>query len=130
LRDNAVLAPPVEESTSRCNWQSFPVRIRADAKLSQRAIMQRFLDAAIATKRGVSNAHQEPAYRDGVHGGCASLRSTTCERGCATGTCARLPESERARDGIVLLPLFHGMRDDVQDRVLAVCRALHDEHLR
>ena len=77
--------------------------------------MQRFLEAGIATKRGVSNAHQEPAY---------ALQSTGLS----------LPVSELLRDTTVLLPLFHGMTESEQQRVIAVCNALHDaagaEHSR
>jgi dTDP-4-amino-4,6-dideoxygalactose transaminase len=105
LEGHPLLAPPLDPPGARANWQSYPTRIRAGARLGQREIMQRFLDANIATKRGVSNAHQEPAYAR-THG---SLR---------------LPVSEALRDGCVLLPLFHGMKDDEQGRVLEVLRQL------
>lgn len=105
LELHPVLAPPHDPPHTRCNWQSYPTRLRPGAARSQRAVMQRFLDAGIATKRGVSNAHQEPAYR-------------------ATHGHVRLPVSERLRDQCVLIPLFHGMRDEEQARVLEVLRAL------
>jgi len=114
LKDNRVLAPPHDPAGTRCNWQSFPTRMRAGCGFSQREIMQRFLEAGIATKRGVSNAHQEPAY---------ALQSTGVS----------LPVSELLRDTTVLLPLFHGMSEVEQQLVIAVCNALHDaagEHAR
>ncbi|MBI1949631.1 MAG: DegT/DnrJ/EryC1/StrS family aminotransferase [Deltaproteobacteria bacterium] len=105
LEQSAVLAPPRDPPGARANWQSYPTRLRAGARLGQREVMQRFLDAGIATKRGVSNAHQEPAYASS-HGQ------------------VRLPVSEQLRDACVLLPLFHGMKDEEQQRVLDVVRTL------
>ena len=101
LEHSPVLAPPRDPPGARCNWQSYPTRLRQGTRHTQRAVMQRFLDAGIATKRGVSNAHQEPAYAT-THGQL------------------RLPVSERLRDQCVLLPLFHGMKDEEQARVLDV----------
>ncbi len=108
LADNAVLAPPADPPGTLCNWQSFPTRLRDGVTITQRQVMQRFLDAGIATKRGVSNAHQEPAY-------------------AAASVGLSLPVSEMLRDTTVLLPLFHGMKTDEQQRVLAVCAALDTE---
>lgn len=105
LDGSAVLAPPRDPARARANWQSYPTHLRPGASLGQRQIMQRFLDAGIATKRGVSNAHQEPAYAR-THGH------------------VRLPVSERMRDECVLLPLFHGMKHEEQGRVLDVIGTL------
>ena len=104
LVDNPVLQPPVDPPGAKSNWQSYPLRMRPAGKRSQREIMQRFLDAAIATKRGVSNAHQEPAYAHMTH--------------------VPLPVSERLRDQIILVPLFHGMTENEQSRVIDVCTRL------
>src|SRR5205823_1319764 len=62
LAANAVLEPLCEEPWSRSNWQSFPVLLREGAKMTQMEAMRRLLDRGIACKRGISNAHQEPAY--------------------------------------------------------------------
>ena len=51
--------------------------------------MQRLLDAEISTRRGIMNAHQEPAY---------------------LSMCS-LPYSEQARDSGILLPLYTGMTE-------------------
>ncbi len=110
LVDNAVFVAPADPPSARSNWQSYPVKIRPGVKLSQREIMQLFLAAGIATKRGVSNSHQEPAYRDGQRARFGAL-----------------PVSEHLRDDVVLLPLFHGMSGSEQSRVTAVCAALHEE---
>jgi dTDP-4-amino-4,6-dideoxygalactose transaminase len=43
-----------------------------------------------------------------------------CE--CLAGTCARLTESERARDISILFPLYHQMTGAEQDRVASAPR--------
>ena len=95
---SAVVSPLQELPWSRTNWQSFPVFLRPGAPLTQRAALQHLLDRGVACKRGVSNAHQEPAYT-------------------GRGSWA-LPESEWLRDNTILLPLFHGMTQTEQDCVI------------
>lgn len=56
------LDPPAEPAWAHSNWQSYCVRLPADVE--QRAVMQSLLDAGISTRRGVMNAHLEPAYAD------------------------------------------------------------------
>jgi perosamine synthetase len=70
------------------NWQSYPVRLLNGISLSQKEIMQRLLDKGISTRRGIMNAHQEPAYQ---------------------GAGWSLPNSEHCRDQTILLPLFNGI---------------------
>lgn len=70
------------------NWQSYPIRLINEAPVNQLEFMQSLLDRGIATRRGIMNAHQEPAYR---HAGWS------------------LPKSELCRDRTILLPLFPGM---------------------
>jgi dTDP-4-amino-4,6-dideoxygalactose transaminase len=69
--------------------------------------MQSLLDAGVSTRRGIMNAHQEAAY-------------------AATGAARRalLQESEAARDAVVLLPLYHDMTEQDQDRVVEPLRRL------
>jgi len=95
---NPVVAPLREAAWSRTNWQSFPVFLRGGAALSQREALQHLVDRGVACKRGVGNAHQEPAYAG---------------RGPWS-----LPESEWLRDNTILLPLFHGMTQAEQDCVI------------
>jgi hypothetical protein len=40
------------------------------------------------------------------------------------GRCQRLPCSEEARDKTILIPLFHGMREEEQAHVIASLQAL------
>ena len=93
------VAAPAERAWARSNWQSYAVRLeRADL----RTVMQRMLDDGVATRRGVMNAHMEPAYPEGTWRSAGSLA-----------------ESERAYRDTLVLPLFHQMTPVEQDRVIA-----------
>lgn len=94
----------VEEGDWReVNHQSFRVRIGEKAPMGQAELLQRLLDQGVAAKPGIMNAHQEPAYQPVV---------------------GHLPESEKWRSQSVLLPLFTGLSDADQDKVVACLRGL------
>lgn len=114
LADNPVFAAPAERPTMRSNWQSYPLRLRPGSKLSQVEAMQGLMDRGIACKRGISNAHQEPAYAGKGNWTCAPEGCPGCAQ-----PCERLRVSERLRDTTVLVPLFHGMTEAEQDTVIA-----------
>ncbi len=101
------IAPPVEPSWARSNWQSYCVRLAG--RHQQRDVMQAMLDAGIATRRGVMCTHREPAY---VWGTWTCGASVGCI--CENGACARLSRSEQAQDRALILPLFHEMTDTMQ----------------
>jgi len=99
---------PREPQWGRSNWQSYAVRI--GAWVDQRTFMQRMLDAGIATRRGVMNAHRERAYPAGT------WRSP-----------GGLSQSEEAQDTTVILPLFHQLTEEDQDRVVdTIARVMRD----
>jgi dTDP-4-amino-4,6-dideoxygalactose transaminase len=102
------VAAPIEPSWARSNWQSYCVRLTGN--LNQRDVMQRMLDEGIATRPGVMCAHREPAYDAGdwIEGK------------------GGLSESERAQDECILLPMFHEMGEDDQDRVVGALRRAVD----
>jgi dTDP-4-amino-4,6-dideoxygalactose transaminase len=95
------LALPVEPEWARSNWQSFCVRLPRGS--DQRHVMQTLLDTGIATRRGIMCAHREPAYAGWPH--------------------RPLPESERAQDRAVILPLYDGLTDADQERVVVAFAA-------
>ena len=101
LADLPEVTPPPEPMGSRSNWQSFCIRLPETA--DQGAVMQAMLDQGIATRRGIMCAHLEPPYAE------APRRFA-------------LPESERARDHAILLPLYASMDDAMQDQVVAGLR--------
>jgi perosamine synthetase len=97
------LVPPHVPSYAVPNYQSYPIRVTSEYPISRDELMQELLDDAIGSRRGVMNAHQEDAY-------LGMNRHP-------------LPESEAARDSVVLLPLFPGMTDEEQQTVIAKLRA-------
>jgi dTDP-4-amino-4,6-dideoxygalactose transaminase len=104
LADIPGLVLPSAPAWARPNWQSYCVRLSAGA--DQRRVMQALLDAGISTRRGVMCTHREPAYADG---------------GWRAG--GPLPESERAQDAGVILPLFHDLTVAEQQRIGGELRA-------
>lgn len=103
----AGLEVPHEAAWARSNWQSYAVRVAEPAR--QRPFMQRLLDAGIATRRGVMNAHREAAY------------PSDAWRAAPGGLAA----SERIQDTAVVLPLYYDLDDATQDRVIdAAIRAV------
>ncbi len=117
----AGLALPVEPEWARSNWQSFCVRLPDHCR--QKQVMQRMLDAGVATRRGIMCSHREPAYV----GEPWSCGVTPGDCACAPGTCERLAESERAQDHGLILPLYHQMTELEQDSVVdALSRACRE----
>ena len=112
LRGIAGIEPPCAPSYARSNYQSYGVRITPRYPISRDAIMQILLDQSISTRRGIMNAHQEPAYAD-----------SSCCRVPSDG----LPHSESARDNVLLLPLFPGMTEGDIARVCAALRFIRQE---
>lgn len=102
LRDVPGLQLPIEPDWARSNWQTYAVRVDA---MRQRAIMQTLLDAGIATRRGVMNAHLEAAYPPNTWRGAGTL-----------------DQSEAAQQSAIALPLFHDLTEADQDRVIACLR--------
>jgi dTDP-4-amino-4,6-dideoxygalactose transaminase len=92
---------PPEPEWARTNWQSYCVRVEPIAP--QRAVMQSMLDAQISTRRGVMCSHREPAYAESHAGD-------------------HLPESERAQDECILLPLFGAITLEDQRQVATALR--------
>jgi len=121
LAEHPVLSPPQEPIWMRANFQSYPLRIRPGGRLTQVEIMQHLLDQGVASRRGVTNAHAEPAYRN-LGWSCGP--EPCDDKLHAQGLCRRLPHSQQARDDTIMIPLFHGMTEAEQDHVLAALKSL------
>ena len=103
LRDVPGVALPVDPPYAWRTWQSYPLRVLPDAALEARELMDALLAEGIRARPGVMAIHLEPAYADpGLH----------------------LPHTEAAAREVVLLPLFPGLEDAEQDRVIAAVRRL------
>jgi dTDP-4-amino-4,6-dideoxygalactose transaminase len=101
LSDVPGLALPREPAWAESNWQSFCVRLPDEC--DQRTVMQRMLDAGVATRRGIMCSHREPPY-------------------AAVSVPAPLGRSERAQDRCILLPLYSDLTDDEQAQVATALR--------
>jgi perosamine synthetase len=115
---------PQEPVWARTNWQSYCVRLPRFC--DQRRVMQSMLDAGVATRRGVMCAHLQPAYAAEpwrCEGG-----SDVCE--CQRRTCGALAYSEAATSRGLILPLYVGMTDDDQARVVAALATALDNEMR
>jgi dTDP-4-amino-4,6-dideoxygalactose transaminase len=72
--------------------------------------MQRMLDAGISTRRGAMTVHREAAYPQG------SWRAGS-----------GLGRSEEVQDTAIVLPLYHQLTEDDQDRVIGtLANAIRD----
>lgn len=62
LKEIDWLETPYEPDYCRTNWQTYPLLVRDNAPIRRDELMQFLLDAGVATRRGVMNAHEEPPY--------------------------------------------------------------------
>lgn len=119
LADIPEIVLPEEPSWAQSNWQTFWVHLPKNHY--QKAIMQKMLDVGIATRRGIMNIHRELAYSDGL------WRCHQTGEKSVQGM-HRLENSEAAQDQCIALPLYYGMGDDDQDRVIDALRQTLMEH--
>ena len=99
------IVPPVEPAYGRTNFQSYMIRLGPGCPLSRDRILQWMRERGIAARPGVHAAHREPAYR----------------RMCGE---ISLPETERAAESTIILPLFPQMkREEHEDIVDALLRS-------
>jgi dTDP-4-amino-4,6-dideoxygalactose transaminase len=116
LAEHPLFSPPREPAWARSNWQSYALALRPAARGRQVEIMQFLLDRGVASRRGIGNAHAEPAYQHTPW----ICGPEPCDPALhAVGRCLRLPVSEEAHDSTILVPLFHGMSTAEQDHVIA-----------
>jgi dTDP-4-amino-4,6-dideoxygalactose transaminase len=104
LRHIAGLCPPFVAENVRTTFQSYAVRVTPEFPLSRDELMQALLERGISTRRGIMNAHQEPAY--------------------AVSRQMSLAHSEAARDQTILLPLYSSMTAAEQQHVIDQLRIL------
>jgi perosamine synthetase len=80
------------------NYQSFWVLLDEEFPGGRDTALARLAAAGVSARRGIMAAHLEPAYRDTAHVG--------------------LPVTERLTRDSLILPLFHTMDADQQQRVV------------
>lgn len=82
------------------NFQSFWVLLPDAFPVSRNELLQRMLDRGISPRRGIMASHLEPAYAGHPH--------------------IDLPSTERLTARSLILPLYHQMSREDQDRVVEV----------
>ncbi len=100
LAEHPYLTPPFVPDYAEPNFQSYAVRLRPSAPVSRNRLIEHLLERGIAAKPGIMTAHRESAYRDR----CPGLR---------------LPNTEKASDQSVLLPLYPTLTEEEQDQIIA-----------
>jgi perosamine synthetase len=93
------LVLPTEPAGYRHNFQSYMVRLRNDAPIGRDELMQELLDHGVSSRRGIMAIHRELPYR-----------SDKWERA--------LPVTNLVTETALVLPLFHEMTEEEQDRVM------------
>ena len=88
---------PIEEDGYFSNYQSYSIYIKENAPISRNDLMQKMLDAGVATRRGVMTTHRETAYKH--------LNLS-------------LPFSEDAADQSIIIPLYVPMSDGQIEEVI------------
>jgi perosamine synthetase len=123
LADVSGVTVPREREWARSNWQSYTIRL--DAGADQRAVMQAMLEAGVSTRRAATNVHREDAYPPGSW--YCGVSTAVCQCG-GPGGCACLRRGEEIQDTAIVLPLYHQMTDEEQDRVVdALGRAVRGQ---
>jgi dTDP-4-amino-4,6-dideoxygalactose transaminase len=78
-------------------WQSYAVRVTRDSPVDRTELMRRLHRDGVATRRGIMAIHHEASY---------------------AGLDLLLPHTDAAARDVMLLPLFPGLGDDLQDYVV------------
>ncbi|MER6470815.1 DegT/DnrJ/EryC1/StrS family aminotransferase [Streptomyces collinus] len=102
LRDVPGLTPVRDPAHGQSNFQSYWVLLAEDFPVGRDDLLAALAAAGVSARRGIMASHLEPAY--------------------AGHPAAPLPVTERISRDSLILPLFHTMTEDQQDRVVAVLR--------
>jgi len=98
------LRPVADPAYGTGNVQSFWVEVLEDYPVDRDGLLTALAEADISARRGIMASHRQPPYRSLVP---------------ANG----LPVTERLTDSTLILPLYHTLGADDQDRVISVLRA-------
>jgi len=97
LADHPLLEVPYEPAYATRTWQSYAVRVAPSSPVERTELMRLLLRDGIATRRGVMAIHHEAAYPSEHES---------------------LPHTDAAARDVIMLPLFPGMDDSMQDYVV------------
>lgn len=91
-----------DPSWGTTNFQSFWIEVGPDYPLGRDGLLERLAEADISARRGIMAAHRQPAYRD-HDGGTGALTVT-----------------EHLTETTLILPVYHQLTADEQERVIEV----------
>ncbi|MCR2814107.1 DegT/DnrJ/EryC1/StrS family aminotransferase [Microbacterium sp. zg.Y1090] len=98
------LRPVADPDYGTGNVQSFWVEVLDEYPTDRDGLLAALAEADVSARRGVMASHRQPPYRDVVP---------------TNG----LPATDRLTDHTLVLPMFHTMSQDDQDRVIEVLRS-------
>lgn len=98
------LRPVADPEWGEGNFQSYWVEVEPGFATDRDGVLVALADADISARRGIMAAHRQPAYRGRDTGGLP------------------LPVTERLTDNTLILPLFHQLTEQEQDRVVQALR--------
>lgn len=106
LSDVPGLVAVRDPSYGSTNYQSFWIVLPEGCPVNRNTVLQRLAEQGVSARRGIMAAHREPAYAGHPH--------------------VELPVTEWLTDSSLILPLFHDMTEQDQDRVVTCLRAAMD----
>ena len=104
IHDIAGLRPVADPDYGTGNFQSFWVEVGEEYPTDRDGLLEALAQADISARRGIMAAHRQPPYAD-----------LTPDAG--------LPATERLTDNTLILPVYHQLTQEDQDRVIAVLRS-------
>ena len=104
IREIPGLRPVADPAYGTGNVQSFWVEVLEDYPVDREGLLTALAEADISARRGIMASHRQPPYRHLVP---------------ANG----LPATDRLADRTLILPLYHTLSADDQDRIISVLRA-------
>ena len=103
LSDVPGLVTVRDPSYGSTNYQSFWIVLQEGCPVNRNTVLQRLAEQGVSARRGIMAAHREPAYAGHPN--------------------VELPVTEWLTDSSLILPLFHDMTEQDQDRVVTCLRA-------
>lgn len=100
-----------ERDQRQTNWQSYPVRL--PNQQIRDSLASYLKSVGVGVKKGIQNIHSTQAYKR-LNWKCKTEACITCPK----GACQRLPNSEKAQNETLLLPMFCDMSEGEQSYVL------------
>jgi dTDP-4-amino-4,6-dideoxygalactose transaminase len=96
------LHTPADPARGTSNYQSYVVRLGPEIAAERNDVLAELAAEGISARRGIMAAHLEPAYADHPH--------------------ADLSVTEEVTSRSLILPVFHGLSAEDQDRVVAALK--------